>query len=97
MRHSGTAARRPASPDMPRPRADFAGGGRCWVRTNVGLADGFTDDHGSRLPTYADLLRRNTPDSKIVRRSREYNKACRPIGHAAGTVTGAIGGLGRFQ
>jgi hypothetical protein len=43
--HNGTSQRpkqRPASPGNPRPRAVFAGGGRCWVRTNVGLADGFT-------------------------------------------------------
>jgi hypothetical protein len=26
----------PVSPRMRRPRAVFAGGGRCWVRTNVG-------------------------------------------------------------
>jgi hypothetical protein len=36
MTHSGTTAGRPASPGMPRPRAISAGGGRCWVRTNVG-------------------------------------------------------------
>jgi hypothetical protein len=33
----------PATPGKPSSRAVFAGGGRCWVRTNVGLADGFTD------------------------------------------------------
>jgi hypothetical protein len=43
MRHGGTGASRPASPGMPRPRDVSAGGGRCWVRTNVGLADGFTE------------------------------------------------------
>src|SRR5450759_936091 len=43
MTHSGTTARRPAGPGMRRPRAVSAGGGRCWVRTNVGQADGFTD------------------------------------------------------
>src|SRR5450755_2747767 len=42
-------ARRPASPGMPRPRGISAGGGRCWVRTNVGLADGFADIHRHAL------------------------------------------------
>ena len=36
MKHSGTAIRRPARPGIPSSRAIFAGGGRCWVRTNVG-------------------------------------------------------------
>src|SRR5262245_22237445 len=43
MTHAATAARLPANPRNPRSRAVFAGGGRCWVRTNVGCADGFTD------------------------------------------------------
>ena len=34
---------RPASPGIPSSRAVSAGSGRCWVRTSVGLADGFTD------------------------------------------------------
>jgi hypothetical protein len=40
--------------------------------------DTASDDHGSRLPTYADLVGRNKPDSEIVRRSREYHTAYRP-------------------
>jgi hypothetical protein len=53
-RRSGTPSRekqRPASPGIPRPRAVSAGGGRCKVRTCVGLADGFTD----RLPWTAHM------------------------------------------
>jgi hypothetical protein len=45
MKHSGTRQRRPARPGIPSSRAVSAGGGRCWVRTNVGLADGFTAAH----------------------------------------------------
>ena len=44
--HSGTSPgqkQQPARPGKPSSRAISAGGGRCWVRTNVGLADGFTD------------------------------------------------------
>ena len=55
MTHSGTTARRPASPGMPRPRAVFAGGGRCWVRTNVGLADGFTGGSQAQVSRAAHL------------------------------------------
>src|ERR1039458_5028292 len=40
MKHSGTRQRRRARPGKPSSRAIFAGGGRCWVRTSVGLADG---------------------------------------------------------
>jgi hypothetical protein len=43
---SGTPQRQkqqPASPGIPSSRAVSAGSGRCWVRTSVGLADGFTD------------------------------------------------------
>jgi len=36
MKHSGTTTRRPPRPGKPSSRAIFAGGGRCWVRTNVG-------------------------------------------------------------
>ena len=38
----GKWRRQPARPGNPRPRAVSAGSGRCWVRTNVGEADGFT-------------------------------------------------------
>jgi hypothetical protein len=48
-------------------------------------ADGFTDDHGSRLPTDADLLRRKDPDPKIARRSREYPAAHRPGARRGGS------------
>jgi len=65
MRHSGTTARRPACPDMPRPRAVSAGGGRCWVRTNVGLADGFTDRSSQTIGIVDDLV-------KLASRPREY-------------------------
>jgi hypothetical protein len=44
--HSGTSAgqkQQPASPGKSSSRAISAGSGRCWVRTNVGEADGFTD------------------------------------------------------
>ncbi len=44
--HSGTSPgqkEQPARPGKPSSQAISAGGGRCWVRTNVGLADGFTD------------------------------------------------------
>jgi hypothetical protein len=34
--HSGTRRKRPAGPRFRSPGAVFAGGGRCWVRTNVG-------------------------------------------------------------
>ena len=43
--HSGTSPgqkQQPARPGKPSSRAISAGGGRCWVRTSVGLADGFT-------------------------------------------------------
>ena len=39
-REKKETARRAA---FPQPGGRFRGGGRCWVRTNVGLADGFTD------------------------------------------------------
>jgi hypothetical protein len=45
----------PARPGNPSSRAIFAGGGRCWVRTNVGLADGFTDLPPSPPTVAADL------------------------------------------
>ena len=44
--HSGTSPgtkQQPARPGKPSSRAISAGGGRCWVRTSVGEADGFTD------------------------------------------------------
>ena len=41
--HDGTEKKRPAQPRIPSKRAVFAGGGRSWVRTRVGEADGFTD------------------------------------------------------
>ena len=56
-----TAARRPASPGMPRPVAVFAGGGRCWVRTNVGLADGFTVSPSQPIGIATDLLFLHSP------------------------------------
>jgi hypothetical protein len=37
-----------------------------------------SDDHGSGLPTYADLFRCNNPDSKIVRRSRNIPERTDP-------------------
>ena len=36
MTHGGTRRKRPAGPRFRSERAVFAGGGRCWVRTNVG-------------------------------------------------------------
>jgi hypothetical protein len=42
MRHHGTKQKRPAGPGIGVWRDVSAGGGRCWVRTSVGLADGFT-------------------------------------------------------
>jgi hypothetical protein len=41
--HTTAPAKLSPRPHMRRPGAVSAGGGRCWVRTNVGLADGFTD------------------------------------------------------
>jgi hypothetical protein len=44
--HSGTSQpkkQQPARRGIPSSRAVSAGSGRCWVRTSVGLADGFTD------------------------------------------------------
>jgi hypothetical protein len=43
MKQPGARRRRPATPHICSARAVSAGGGRCWVRTNEGLADGFTD------------------------------------------------------
>jgi hypothetical protein len=43
MKDGGTRHRRPARLGTPSSRAVSASSGRCWVRTNVGLADGFTD------------------------------------------------------
>jgi hypothetical protein len=40
--HRGTRRKRPAGPRFRSERAIFPGCGRCWVRTNEGLADGFT-------------------------------------------------------
>ena len=41
---------------IPSSRAVSAGGGRCWVRTSVGLADGFTVSRSRPIGIAADLL-----------------------------------------
>jgi hypothetical protein len=56
--HSGTSQLRkqqPARPGIPSSRAVSAGSGRCWVRTNVGLADGFTDRSSPPIGMATDL------------------------------------------
>jgi hypothetical protein len=55
---SGTSSsqkQQPARQGKPSSQAIFAGGGRCWVRTNVGEADGFTGSPLQPLPTGTDL------------------------------------------
>ena len=56
--HSGTSQPRkqqPARPGIPSSRAVSAGSGRCWVRTSVGLADGFTDRRSQPIGIPTDL------------------------------------------
>ena len=58
--HSGTSQpqkQQPARPGIPSSRAVSAGSGRCWVRTNVGLADGFTDRFTQPIRMAADLAK----------------------------------------
>ena len=55
---SGTPQRQkqqPARPGIPSSRAVSAGSGRCWVRTSVGLADGFTVTASPPIGMAADL------------------------------------------
>jgi hypothetical protein len=62
--HSGTSSgqkHQPATPRKPRPRAISAGSGRCWVRTNVGEADGFTGSPLPPFPMVADLQILHSP------------------------------------
>ena len=52
-------AQRPATARMRRPQAVSAGSGRCWVRTNVGLADGFTGSRRAAANTGLNLRERS--------------------------------------
>jgi len=56
MTHDGTEKKRPASARIRSYRGVSAGGGRCWVRTNEGLADGFTDRRLWQQPTLPTLV-----------------------------------------
>jgi hypothetical protein len=64
MTHGRTRRKRPAGPRLRSERAVSPGCGRCWVRTNEGLADGFTARslHPSNMPlTCAYALRGGIP------------------------------------
>src|SRR5450755_4532369 len=75
---SGTSSgpkQQPARPGKSSSRAISAGSGRCWVRTNVGLADGFTDrsapGQGARRwpgPPVHEV----TPGADAVRHARQW-------------------------
>jgi len=68
--HSGTSQpkkQQPARRGIPSSRAVSAGSGRCWVRTSVGLADGFTDRLSLAIGMAADLLK--LPDGSCEKRA----------------------------
>ena len=65
---SGTSERGPRDGRIPSSRAIFAGGGRCWVRTNVGSANGFT---GS--PSVDGCLARDLRILRCRRRARPHS------------------------
>src|SRR5713101_1227841 len=57
MTQDDTAHDGPQSGEYTRSRAVLAGGGRCWVRTNVGEADGFTDRSSPPIRIATDLAK----------------------------------------
>jgi hypothetical protein len=96
MAHSGTRRKRPARPRFRSERAVFPGCGRCWVRTNEGLADGFTDRslHPRHMPlTCTYVLRGAFPGRRrpLYVRARRISGAVRATDRAQKSTDGTGG------